>query len=150
MPPVRRDDPYPSHNFQLIVNGISDGKSVSGAFTEITNLEVSIEPIKYRNGIDATHQRQMSGLTGVGTLECKRGFTADPEFWRWIKEAINGNIVRAEGAIVLKDAQQSEVARWKFSRGWPCKYTGPSFNATTNEIAFETVSICIEELLFDD
>jgi phage tail-like protein len=150
MPPIRRDDPYPSHNFQLIVNGISDGKAVSGAFTEITNLEVSIDPIEYRNGIEATTPRKIAGPTKYGTLECKRGVTGDTEFWKWIKDALNGNIVRADGAIVLKDAQQTEVMRWKFSRGWPCKYTGPSFNANTGEIGLEGVSICIESLLVDD
>lgn len=150
MPPVRRDDPYPSQNFQLIVNGISDdGASVSGAFCEITGLEMSINTIDYRNGNEATTPRKIPGLTMHTNLVCKKGATGDVVFWNWIKDAINGNIVRAEGAIVLLDAQKSEVMRWKWARGWPCKYTGPSFNASTNEIAFESVEICLEELLLD-
>ena len=150
MPPVPSKDPYLSHNFQLIVEGITDGKSVSGAFMEITGLTITRDPVEYRNGIEATTPRKIPGQAKYETLECKRGFTGDTEFWKWIKDAINGEIVRAEGAIILKDAKQSEVARWKFSRAWPCKYTGPTFNASTNEVAIESFSLCVEELLLDD
>ncbi len=34
--------------------------------------------------------------------------------------------------------------RWNFSRAWPCKYTGPRFNAANNEIAMESVEFCVE------
>ena len=39
--------------------------------------------------------------------------------------------------------------RWNFTRGWPCKYTGPGFNAANNETAFETLEICHEGLSID-
>lgn len=51
MPTTTRNDPYPGHNFWLIVNGVSDdGSAVSGAFSEISGLEVQIEAIDYRAG----------------------------------------------------------------------------------------------------
>ena len=56
---------------------------------------------------------------------------------------------RADGSIILQDENQVEVMRWNFSRGWPCKYTGPTFNAANNEIAMESVEICVEELYLD-
>lgn len=150
MPPVRRDEPYPSHNFQLIVNGISDdGAAVSGSFTEITGLELAINVIEYRNGSEGTTVRKIPGLHTQTNLVCKRGTTGDTEFFEWIQSAVEGDVQRAEGAIILNDAQQSEVMRWTFAGGWPCKYSGPSFNATTNEVAFETLEICIEELRLD-
>jgi phage tail-like protein len=150
VPPVRRDDPYPSHNFQLIVNGISDdGAAVSGAFTEITGLEVALNAIEYRNGSEDTTVRKIPGLRTQTNLVCKRGATGDVVFWNWIKAALDGNVQRAEGAIILNDAQQSEVMRWKFARAWPCKYTGPGFNASTNEMAIEQLEICYEHLELD-
>jgi len=149
MPPVKRDDPYPLHNFQLIVNGISDGKTVSGAFTEISGLEVALAPIEYRNGNEDITVRKLPGLKTQTNLVCKRGSTGHVEFWDWIKAGLDGDVKRAEGAILLKDENQVEVMRWNFSRGWPCKYSGPSFNAKSNEIAIETLEICIEKLTLD-
>jgi len=46
----------------------------------------------------------------------------------------------------LLDEQRQEVLRWNFKRGWPCKWTGPSLNAKSNEIAIETLEICHEGL----
>ena len=33
---------------------------------------------------------------------------------------------------------------WNFREGWPTKWTGPSFNATGNEVAIETLEIAHE------
>jgi phage tail-like protein len=150
VPPTRRDEPYAAHNFQIIVNGISDdGSAVSGAFTEISGLEVEIKPIEYRNGNEDITVRKEPGLKTQANLVCKRGATGDTEFWEWIQDALDGNVVRTEGAIILNDENQVEVMRWTFARGWPCKYTGPTFNAANNEIAMETLEICIESLRLD-
>ena len=150
MPTVIRNDPYPGHNFQVIVTGVSDdGSAVSGAFSEISGLEVEIKAIEYRNGNERHHGPQDPGLTTYTNLTCKRGATGHVEFWNWIKKALDGQVQRAEGSIILQDENQAEVMRWNFSRGWPCKYTGPTFNAANNEIAMETVEICVEELYLD-
>jgi len=150
VPPTRRDEPYAAHNFQIIVNGISDdGSAVSGAFTEISGLEVEIKPIEYRNGNEDITVRKEPGLKTQSNLVCKRGATGDVEFWNWIQDALDGNVVRTEGAVILNDENQVEVMRWNFARGWPCKYTAPTFNAANNEIAMETLEICVEELVLD-
>jgi len=150
MPPVQRDDPYPAHNFQVIVNGISDdGSAVSGAFSEAKGLDVEVKVIDYRNGNEGLTVRKLPGLTVFPTLVFMHGSTGDVGFWNWIKSAIDGNVVRAEGAIVLCDENQAPVMRWEFARGWPCKYSGPSFNAANNEIAMESIEICVERLTLD-
>ena len=40
----------------------------------------------------------------------------------------------------------TEKLRWNFREGWPTKWTGPSFNATGNEVAIETLEIAHEGL----
>jgi len=54
--------------------------------------------------------------------------------------------VRKNGSIVLMDETGEEKLRWNFVNGWPTKWTGPSFNATSNEIAVETLEIVHEGL----
>jgi phage tail-like protein len=150
MPTVIRDDPYASYNFQVIVTNVSDdGVAVSGSFSEVSGLEVSQDPILYRNGSEDIRQRKIPGLKKFTDITLKRGITGHVGFWNWVVEALNGQVRRTAGSILLLDENRNEVMRWNFDRAWPCKYTGPTLNAGNNEIAIETLVICCEQLLID-
>jgi len=150
MPTVLRPDPYPGHNFHLIVNGVTDeGDAVSCAFTEITGLETELHVIEYRNGNEDHTVRKIPGLKSQTNLVCKKGSTGHHQFWDWIKSALDGDVQRRDGSVILRDENQQDVMKWKFSRAWPCKYTGPTFNATNNEIAMESVEFCFEAIALD-
>jgi phage tail-like protein len=147
MPPVIRDDPYAVYNFQVIVTNVSDdGVAVSGAFNEVTGLELEIPPIEYRTGAEGTTVRKVPGLTKYTNITCKKGITGHIGFWNWIVEALNGRIRRTSGSVVLLDENRQEVMRWNFARAWPTKYTGPSLSAGKNEIAMETLILAVEKL----
>jgi phage tail-like protein len=148
MPPKARPDPYPHFNFQVIVQGVSnDGKAVSGSFSEVSGLEAEVPPILYRNGSEDITQRKIPGLKKFTDITLTRGVTGDVDFWKWIVNALNGKVVRASGAILLLDENRNEVMRWTFDRAWPCKFTGPTLNAGSNEIAMEKVQVCAESVL---
>ena len=150
MPPVYRDDPYPSFNFELVVTGISnDGKAVKGSFMEVSGLGVEIPPIEYRNGSEDITMRKIPGLKKFTNLTLKWGITGDLTFWNWIVDGMQGLVERASVSVVLLDENRNEVMRWNFTRGWPCKWTGPGMNAKNNEIAIETLEICHEGLAVD-
>ena len=150
MPPVMRNDPYAAYNFHVIVTGVSDdGAAVSGAFTEVTGLELEIPPIEYRGGAEDITVRKIPGLKKVSHLTLKRGITGHVGFWNWVVEALNGKVRRTSGSISMLDENRQEVMRWNFTRAWPTKYTGPSLGASKNEIAMETLVLAIEGLLID-
>jgi phage tail-like protein len=148
--PVFREDPYAGYNFEVVITGISDdGKAVKGSFAEVSGLEVSMDPIEYRNGSEDITVRKMPGLKKFTNITLKRGVTGDLGFWNWIVAGMNGAIIRTEGSILLLNENKQEVMRWNFRRGWPCKFSGPGLNAKNNEIAMETVEICHEGLAID-
>jgi phage tail-like protein len=150
MPPTIRDDPYAAYNFQVIVTNVSDdGVAVSGAFTEITGLELEIPPIEYRGGAEDITVRKIPGLKKFTNLTLKRGITGHVGFWNWVVEALNGKVRRTSGSILMLDENRQEVLRWNFTRAWPTKYTGPSLGASKNEIAMETLVLAVEGLLID-
>jgi phage tail-like protein len=47
---------------------------------------------------------------------------------------------------VLQDELHQDVLRWEWTAGWICKWEGPSFNATTNDLAIEAIEICVERV----
>ena len=149
MPPVFRSDPYSGYNFEVVLTEVSDdGTAVRGSFAEASGLEVTIDPIEYRNGTDDITMRKIPGLKKFTNITLKWGI-GDLAFWNWVVEAMNGLVRRTQGSIILLDENKNEVMRWNIVRAWPCKWTGPSLNAKNNEIAMETLEICHEGLSID-
>ena len=51
------------------------------------------------------------------------------------------------GSIIVADETgDGEKARWNFIDGWPTKWAGPTFNASANDVAIETLEIVHEGL----
>ena len=134
-------DPYRSYRFELELGG-----EIRAAFQECSGLDFSQDPIEYREGPDALYPRKLPGLTKYSNIVLKWGISNDFELWDWRKQAIEGTIVRRNGSIVLLDDEGEEVTRWNFINGWPAKWTGPTFNATANEVAVMTLEIAHEYL----
>lgn len=144
---VLRNDPYPDSNFEITITGISDdGRSAKGSFAEVSGLEVEIDVIEYRTGSEDITVRKLPGLKKFSNVTLKRGVIGDLTFWNWLASAMNGQVVRADGTIVLLDEKRQPVVTWKFHRGWPCKWSGPELDAKGHDVALETLEICHEGL----
>ncbi len=85
-------------------------------------------------------------LIKFSPIALKWGLSDDKELWEWRTEAMDGKVARKSGSIILLDDAGDEKMRWNFVAGWPSKWTGPSFNATGNEVAIETLEITHEGL----
>lgn len=150
MPPVFRNDPYACHNFEVVINGISeDGRSAKGSFSEVSGLEVEMDVIEYRNGSEEITVRKLPGLKKFTNITLKRGIIGDLTFWNWILAGMNGSVQRAEMSITLLDDKHNPVTQWNLTRAWPCKWKGPMLNAKGNEVAIETLEICHEGMSID-
>jgi len=152
MPPTVRPQPadqrypYPAYNFVVSVTNVDSGETVSGSFSEVSNLSAEVPAIEYRDGTDDTTVRKVRGLRKLSNITLKRGVTGHVAFWRWILAGIEGDVQRQQGHIALLNEDRTEVMRWNFRQAWPTKYTGPSLNAKNNEIAIETLEIAVEDL----
>lgn len=138
-----REDPYRNYNFLVELQGIAHA-----SFTECAGLDATTEAIEYREGGENTTVRKLPGKTTYSDITLKWGLTDSDELWKWRQEVINGTVERKNGSIVAYDlANQEEVARWNFVGAWPMKWEGPSFNATANEVAVETLVIAHEGIV---
>ncbi len=142
MPTGDRRDPYRAYNFIVEIDGIS-----RAAFRECSGIESSSDPIDYREGTDGRTIKKLPGLTKHANITLKWGVTDDASLYQWHKTVTDGVIKRKNGSIVLLDDTGSEKVRWNFREAWPTKWTGPSLNATGNEIAIDTLEIVHEGLV---
>ena len=142
MPPGDRVDPFHVFNFRVEIAGTS----VAG-FREVSGLSFNVDPVEYREGTDIPlHSRKQPGMRKFPNIVCKRGETPDKQLWNWYANVLNGVPDRRDGAIVLQDEQHQDVLRWEFSSGWICKWEGPTMNATTSDLAIESIEICVERV----
>jgi phage tail-like protein len=139
MPTGARKDPWRSHSFRVEIDGIT-----RAGFRECSGLDTSQDPIDYREGTDPLTARKLPGLVKYANITLKWGSTNDAELWEWRAKAMTGNVERKNGSIVLLDETGKEQLRWNFHEAWPIKWTGPSFNATGNEVAIETLELVHE------
>jgi phage tail-like protein len=140
MAPPQRNDPYEAFNFLVEIEGVA-----RAAFSAVSGLENETAVIEYRSGAENV-MRKLPGLTKFRNIVLRRGVTQDRELWDWRQSIIEGNPDRRNGSIILLDDMRTEVVRWNFRNGWPCKWEGPALNAKANEVAIETLEIAHEGL----
>jgi phage tail-like protein len=136
-----RSDPYGGFNFLVEIEGITQA-----SFQECSGLDSNTDAIDYREGKDPSHVRKLPGLNRFTAITLKRGITDTDELWKWRQTVVDGKPQRKNGSIILLDAAGQEKIRWNFTDAWPSKWTGPSFNATSNAVAVEALEITHESV----
>jgi phage tail-like protein len=141
-PTADRDDPFGAYHFLVEIDGIT-----TAGFRECSGLCSEVAVIEYRNGNEQANVRKLPGLARFGNIVLKRGVTAGAkELWQWHKLVLDGKTDRRSGSIVLLNEAREVEMRWNFREAWPCRYEGPIFSATANEVAIETLELAIERL----
>jgi phage tail-like protein len=138
-------NPYSAFNFVVEI----DGEQIA-AFQEVSGLDSENTPIEYREGADPMNTvRKLPGIESYPNLTCQRGITGSLTLWEWRKEARDGAgafpPVR-DVTIQLLNEEHEEVMRWIIINAWCAKLTGPTLNATGNEIAIETMELAYDRL----
>ncbi|NJO40774.1 MAG: phage tail protein [Cyanobacteria bacterium CRU_2_1] len=135
-------EPYRGFNFLVEIDGITEA-----GFQECGGLDIMTDPVEYREGTDPNHVRKLTGLNKFSPITLKRGITDSDMLWRWQQTVATGRTERRNISIVLLDEARQEKWRWNLRNAWPSKWTGPSFNATSNDVAVESLEICHEEMV---
>jgi len=142
-----RKDPFRAYNFRLEIDGIQ-----RAGFRECSGLDANQDPVEYREGDEKVNAaggftaRKLPALVKYSNIVLKAGFTDDHSLWDWRKDIIAGKVPteRKNGSVVLMDEHGDEKLRWDFVNAWPTKWSGPSMNATSNDVAIESVELAHE------
>ena len=138
---MTRVDPYKSFKFLLEIDNITQA-----GFSECSGLSSEVEIIEYREGGEVSYVNKMIGKSSYGDISLKWGATDSTELYDWHKNAIDGVTERKNGAVILLDDLGEEKIRWDFFEGIASKWEGPSFNATGNEVAIESLTISCQRI----
>lgn len=122
-----------------------------GFFRKCAGIESETEIIEFKEATAEGRMiiRKVPGAMKWGDITLDRRIDTAKDLWEWRKQVIDGDVdsARRNGSIVAYDSMGGEVARWNFEAGWPSKWKGADFDASTNDVATESVTITHEGLM---
>jgi len=142
MPTGQRVDPYKNFKFLVEIQGI-----VQAGFMECSGFGSNIEVIEYREGGETISVRKLPGKVSYPDITLKWGVTDSRELYDWHLQAVNGEVSRRSGSVILHDELGDEKVRWNFENAWPSKYDGPDFNAKGNDVSIDTLTLSCERVV---
>ncbi|WP_298269404.1 phage tail protein [Geobacter sp.] len=138
---MARIDPYKNFRFLVEIDGI-----VQAGFSDCSGFGSNVEVVEYREGGDATTVRKLPGKVSYPDITLKWGTTDSRELYDWHLAAVNGQIQRKNGSIILLDDTGQEKVRWNFFSAWPSKWDGPDFTAKGNDVAIDSLTVSCERV----
>ena len=140
--PGDRKDPVGAFSFEVEAGG-----KLLGAFRECSGIgsETAVVEYAYSKG-KATWIHKEPGTHKFTNIVLKRGVTKEMDLWDWRGNVLDGDMkgARRSCTITVYDTQHNPMAMWELNDAWPCKLTGPTFNAQNNEIAVEELEMVHE------
>ncbi len=132
--------PYKKFNYKVLI----DNNEEAG-FSEVSAPDISSDPVEYREGnMAGMTPGKQPGILKYSNVTLKRGVTDSQVFVDWMKTVQEGKVERKTVVITLMDDTMADVASWQLEKAWPTKYTAPDVNATSNEVAIESLELVCE------
>lgn len=154
---VLRGDPVLNHNFVISLLDTSSTLGLLGSiamsaifdvalggFSECSGLEMSLQVEEYKEGGNNGQLLKFPTRVTWSNITLKKGISAGTALWDWHYGFVEGRGKRRDGVIVLLTDLHVPNNIWYFRRGLPLKYTGPTLNATQNNVAIEALEIAHE------
>ena len=134
--------PLPKFHFLVQWGGARIG------FTEVTGLDIQIEPIEYREGASPDYSKiKMPGLKKFSNITLKRGTVdGDSDFYKWLNSISLNKVQRRDVTISLLNETHAPVMTWTALNAWPVKLQASDLKSDGNEVAIETIELAHEGL----
>ncbi len=141
---IKTTYPLPTYHYQVEIDGMNPA-----AFSEVSGLSIEVKAITYRDGLSAIQgAKHMPGIPEPAKVTLKKGvLLGDSQLYEWINSIRVTTIDKKDMTISLMD-EKSEVplVTWKVKNAFPTKMDAPSFNATSNEVAIETLELMADDI----
>jgi phage tail-like protein len=152
---------HPLHVFSFKVDFFNDPfakgnhKPVSicsGAFSECTGLEATMEPKVIKEGGGNYGAAQRAGPVTFATVILKRGLTTTRDLWKWF-EMVNARhkyAYRLAAILHVYDPNGKAAVVIKLEKCMPIKFKVADLNAKGSEVGVEELHLAHEGLVLLD
>ena len=111
-----------------------------GRFRECTGLAAEIEVKDYNEGGVNDRVHKLPTRMKYPNLVLKRGVTYEDALLKWLWKT-QREAQRIAVTVSLMGPDGKPVRSWAFAEAFPIKWTGPNLNASSNQVATETLEI---------
>lgn len=140
---IKSDYPLPSYNYKVDI-----GKDTI-AFSEVSGLNIAYEKTVYKessteSGKASPRVFRMPAQATDTTLTLKKGLVpakSAPALYDWINSVSLNQVQKKDIVISLCDETGKPVVSWTVINAFPTKLDAPSFSATSNDAAIESMEL---------
>jgi len=130
-------DPVAELRFRVKLGSITIGR-----FRECTGIAVEVETKDYMEGGNNDWVHKLPTRVKYPNVVLKRGVTHEEAFLEWFNSCHSDYPSNfQELTIELLGPGNVTVRAWSFMDAYPVKWTGPNMNASSNQIATETLEM---------
>ena len=148
---IKRLYPLPAYNYKVSF----DGTNIS--FSQVSGLAMTFETSTYKESpiedIRGPVTMRMPGQHADVTLTLQKGIVRGQSvssLFTWIN-SIKTNIVQKKDVrIELLDEEGVAVIRWTVRNAFPTSLEAPTFDASTNDVAIESLQLMADSILIED
>lgn len=139
---TRVNDPLLKHKYIVSVPGLPSGMG----FSKVSNLKREIGVVEYNEGgYSSTHK--LVGKEKVEAITLERGMFASTEFETLYKKSLSDPNFRTTVTISLQDSEGKIQRTWKLAEAWVSAWEGTDFDASSEDVAIEKITIEFEYYL---
>jgi phage tail-like protein len=145
---IRKSYPLPVYNYKVEIDGQTVG------FSEVSGLSIKFEAAKYAEspsagGPPGPRWMHMPGQESPATVTLKKGVVPTvsvPTLFNWINSTQTNRVNKKDIFVRLCDEEGKAVVSWKVINAFPTKLDGPSFSATSNDVAIESLEVTADRV----
>lgn len=144
--------PLPSYNYRVEIGGVAIG------FSEVSGLSITRETVTYKEsptagGAPGPVVMNMPSQLQQPTLTMKKGLvktTSIGALFKWISSIQINQVEKKDIYIRLCDEKGDAVISWKVVNAFPKKLDAPSFSASSNDAAIESMELMADAILIEE
>ena len=120
-------------HFRVVIGRREVGFSEVGRFSSETDL--TLPPREWPHRFE--------------TVVLRRALTRSTELYDWRRKIVSGKKDRRAVTIHQLDGAGGEIVNsWRLEGAWPCRWSGPAFDAAGNAVAIEEIELAYDDLVW--
>ena len=117
-------------------------------FSNITGIASEVEVEPYHEGGRNNYIHMLPKGIVSQRMVLEKGVAINNAFFNWYKKVLQGQIIKKNVYISLKDNLGENIKKtWMFVGAYPVKWIGPELDGLSTEVAVERIEIVYSEMI---
>ena len=135
--------PIPVYHYRVSIDG-----NDALAFSEVSGLSIEYETTTYKDGMSfKMGAKHMPAQPTPPKITLKKGIVkAGSQLYDWLNSTNLNTVEKKDLTIDLLNEESQPVVTWQVLNAFPTKLEAPSLDATSNDVAVETLELMANDL----